>query len=70
MGTSDILRLLVCAVAAAVLVSYHRQIAAAIEAFKDNFPGNGPRTPMHPSPAGDDAFLRSKSPERPDTSIT
>ena len=27
----------------------------------DNFPRGGPPTPMHPSPAGDDALLRRPS---------
>ena len=45
----------------ALLFFKHRQVREAIETFKNNFPRGGPRTPMHPSPAGDDALLRRKS---------
>jgi hypothetical protein len=45
---------------AAVLVFHQRQIREAIEAFTDNFPRGGSGTPMHPSPAADDTFLRHR----------
>jgi hypothetical protein len=38
----------------------HRVAVKIIEAI-DNFPRGGPPRPMHPSPAGDDALLRSRS---------
>jgi hypothetical protein len=41
----------------------HREIGKAIEAFRDHFPRGGPPTPMHPSPAADEALLRRKSPK-------
>jgi hypothetical protein len=41
----------------------HREIRKAIEAFKNHFPRGGPPTPMHPSPAADDALLRRRSPK-------
>ena len=34
--------------------------AEELEAALDRFRGGGPPTPMHPSPAGDDAFLRRR----------
>ena len=59
MGTAEIVRLFLCAVAVVVLFSSWRQIKEAIERFTDNLPRGGPPTPMHPSPAGDDIFLRA-----------
>jgi len=48
----------VCAaIALALVLLKHREIREAIENFNDHFRG-GPPTPMHPSPAGDDRFLR------------
>ena len=44
----DVIEVLVCVAAIAILFSKHREIAEAIEAFKNNFPRGGPRTPMHP----------------------
>jgi hypothetical protein len=49
------------ATAAVMLFKYRRDIADAIEAFKDNLPkGGGPKTPMHPSPINDSALLRAR----------
>ena len=57
------------AVAAFVsLYIWHRQwlkretlhLGEQFEEALDRFRGGGPRTPMHPSPAGDDALLRPK----------
>jgi hypothetical protein len=58
---NDIVRLLVFAAVGVFLFSKHREIAKAIEDLSNNFPRGGPPTPMHPSPAGDDALLRRKS---------
>lgn len=44
----------------ALLILKHREVREAIENFRDNFPRGGPGTPMHPSPAGDDALLRHR----------
>lgn len=38
-------------------------VDAFIEAI-DRFRGGGPPTPMHPSPAGDDALIRLRRPRR------
>jgi len=54
---------LFAAVLAILFFRGRSQAARAIEAFAeaiDNFRG-GPPTPMHPSPAGDDALLRARS---------
>lgn len=59
MSTDEPVRLLLCTVAAAVLVQYRRQISEAIESFTNNFPRGGPPSPMHPSPGVDDEPLRS-----------
>ena len=40
--------------------SFRGLLDAVIEAI-ERFRGGGPPTPMHPSPAGDDAFLRKRS---------
>jgi len=49
--------IVVAAVLVTILSVKHREIREAIENFNDHFRG-GPPTPMHPSPAGDDRFLR------------
>jgi hypothetical protein len=60
MDTAEIVRLTLCAAAAVILFSFRQSIKEAIERFTDNFPRGGPGTPMHPSPAGDDALLRNR----------
>jgi hypothetical protein len=55
-----IAQLAVVIAAAACVMYWHREIAQAIRNFKDNFPRGGPPSPMHPSPAGDHEFLRTK----------
>jgi hypothetical protein len=57
---SAVISLAVAALAAFFLFNNHRLIRHAIESFRDNFPRGGPPTPMHPSPAGDDALLRQR----------
>jgi hypothetical protein len=51
----------VLAVGVALLVLKPRRVAEKIIQAIDNFRGGGPPTPMHPSPAGDDALLRRRS---------
>lgn len=58
------LRLLVYAAAGVFLLFRHREIEKTIEDFNNNFPRGGPPSPMHPLPAGDEALLRRKSPEK------
>jgi hypothetical protein len=48
-----------------VLYWKRREIAEAIENFRNNFPRGGPRTPTHPSPAGDSALLTRRRPKVP-----
>jgi hypothetical protein len=60
----DVLRLVIFSALGVLLFSKHRVIAKVIEAFNKNFPRGGPPTPMHPSPAGDDALLRRRSSKR------
>jgi len=43
-----------------LVLNRHRVAEEIIEAI-DKFRGGGPRTPMHPSPAGDGALLRRRS---------
>lgn len=57
-------KLLVYAAVGILIFLKHREIAKAIEDFDNNFPRGGPPNPMHPSPAGDDALLRRKSPKK------
>ena len=57
MQTAEIVRLFLCAAAAVILFSFRQQIKEAIERFTGNFPRGG--SPMHPSPAGDDKFLKA-----------
>ena len=57
----EVVKCLLFAVGAAILFYRYREIAQAIETFRDNFPRGGPRTPMHPSVAADSALLRRKS---------
>ena len=57
METAEIVRLLLCAAAAVILFSFRQQIKEAIERYTNNFPRGGP--PTHPSPAGDDLFLKA-----------
>jgi len=59
--------LLVLAFVLALLFFTRRKVREAsvtlAETFRnemDNFPRGGPPTPMHPSPAGDDALLRRR----------
>ena len=52
---------LVLAAAVALLFFKRNEVKEMLEKFMNNFPRGGPRTPMHPSPAGDDALLRRKS---------
>lgn len=54
---------LIFATAVGVLFWKHREVREGIDNFKNNFPRGGPRTPMHPSPAGDDALLRGRVPD-------
>ncbi len=56
MGMADLFALALVA----VLFWKRCELAEAIDNFRNNFPRGGPRTPMHPSPAGDSAFLRRK----------
>jgi hypothetical protein len=59
---------LVLAIGLAFLFFKRRELKKAamalVETFKEevnNLPRGGPPTPMHPSPAGDDALLRRRS---------
>jgi hypothetical protein len=52
-------RLGVCAAAAYMLFTHHREIRDAVENFTNNFPGAG-NPPTHPSPTKDGAFLTRK----------
>ena len=45
-----------------------RELAAQVAEALNNFPRGGPPTPMHPSPAGDDALLR-RSPRSRKTTV-
>ena len=49
------------AVFAGLIFTHHRAIREAIEAFTNNFPRGGPRTPMHPSPVNDRRLLSRKA---------
>jgi hypothetical protein len=60
MGVNEAIRLLVLAAGAALLFLKHREVKEAIEKFRDNFPRGGTGTPMHPSPAADQALLLRK----------
>jgi hypothetical protein len=51
----------VLAFGVALLVFKPRPVAEEIIEAIDKFRGGGPRTPMHPSPAGDGALLRRRS---------
>jgi hypothetical protein len=42
-------------------------LAERFEEEVNNFPRGGPPTPMHPSPAGDDALLRRRSSKNVET---
>jgi hypothetical protein len=60
--------LLVLAIVLALLFFKRREVREAAvtlaETFRRemaNFPRGGPPTPMHPSPAGDDAILRRRA---------
>jgi hypothetical protein len=65
MGTGYELLMAAIAVAVVALMFLHRkQIAEAIENFRNNFPRGGPGTPMHPSPAGDERHLRRGADDR------
>jgi hypothetical protein len=44
-----------------VMFKYHREIADALENFRNNWPRGGPGSPMHPSSARDSDFLRRKA---------
>jgi hypothetical protein len=53
--------LLLSAALAVLFFKYHREVKEEIERFKNNFPGGGaPGSPMHPSPANDNALLGRK----------
>ena len=56
--------IVICVAGVAALFALHREIAEAIDTFRNNFPRGGPPTPMHPSVAGDDAHLRPGSRKR------
>jgi hypothetical protein len=43
-----------------VFVFWRREIMEAIQAFRNNFPRGGPRSPSHPLPADDALLLRRK----------
>ena len=63
MGQNDYVVLLLILVAFLAILFFKRfrwMLEAIIEAI-NNFPRGGPPTPMHPSPAGDDALLRRSS---------
>jgi|GEM_PF-1740582 hypothetical protein len=63
MGQNDYGVLLLILVAFLAILFFKRfrwMLEAIIEAI-NNFPRGGPPTPMHPSPAGDDALLRRSS---------
>jgi hypothetical protein len=47
-----------------LLYLQRRQIAEALENFKNNLPPGGPMPPTHPSPACDGAFLRRFRPRK------
>ena len=61
MGQIDYGVLLVVLVASLVIFSFKRGIMEALVEAINRFRGGGPPTPMHPSPAGDDALLRRRS---------
>ena len=48
------------AAVATALFKYHREIAEALEAFRNNWPRGGPGSPMHPSVARDTNLLTRK----------
>ena len=64
LNVHDAAEILICVAGVTALFALHRQIAEAIETFRNNFPRGGPPTPMHPSVAGDDAHLRPGSRKR------
>jgi hypothetical protein len=53
--------LLLALVACVAILCFKRQMVEALVEAIDRFRGGGPPTPMHPSPAGDDALLRIRS---------
>jgi hypothetical protein len=69
-NVNDAVTVVVAAAATVILYFRHREIAEAIEVFKNNFPRGGPPTPMHPSPAGDDSFLRPNSSKKKPNRLT
>jgi hypothetical protein len=62
----ELVRLAIVAGAAVLLYLNHKRIREAIENFNNSFRGGGPRTPMHPSPGNDSAFLRRRRSKNPD----
>jgi hypothetical protein len=44
-----------------VMFKYHREIAEALDNFRNNWPRGGPGSPMHPSNVRDSDFLRRKA---------
>ena len=57
----NVLLLSLILVALFVIVSFRRWMVDALIDAINRFRGGGPPTPMHPSPAGDDVFLRKRS---------
>jgi hypothetical protein len=61
---SDALRILIPAAGITLLFLKHREVAEALENFRNNFPRGGPPRPMHPSPVTDGALLRRRRASR------
>jgi len=53
--------LLLALLACVAILCFKRQVVEALVEAINRFRGGGPPTPMHPSPAGDEALLRSRS---------
>ena len=52
---------LLALLACVAILCFKRRLVEALAEAIDRFRGGGPPTPMHPSPAGDNALLRSRS---------
>lgn len=64
MGQTNSIVSLLILVAIVALLSWRWMLDALIDGINEianHFPGGGPPTPMHPSPADDGAVLRGRS---------
>ena len=52
------------AAVAILIFKYHREIAEALEAFRNNWPRGGPGSPIHPSIARDSDLLTRRRRKR------